>query len=244
MQRDGWPTLFWAQHEIYGRFDSWPVCTRRVRCQQTYYKYAKTKTWGSVTLDARTFGEYFIRSFPDAEDTHIKDRRLMEWFIDSDQCNEQVTILPVNWEHIIHRADEFIRRKHIPVFCMKCNHCHPYRDLHIQDDELGPGSCYNRLVCPEGHILFKYERIHLCHVPKNGIDYWKRAGHNFRHEYGYPSSDSWWVEEDFGDIRFESYIKASMGLFPDSVCSILTEEEKDHKKKRFPKETSPQIKYF
>lgn len=225
MHRDGWPNLFWGQHDIYGRFESWPVCTRRVRCRQTYYDYAKTKTWGSVPFDASAFGEYYIRHVPACDDTHVLDRRLFEWFIDSDQHDDRVTELPVNWVALISRVDEFIRRMHLPVYCLKCNRTHAYRDLYKQDDNIRPGSCYKRLICPEAHILFKYESIHTCPSPFMGRDRFKRAGRVFVQEYGNPSGNSWWFDEEIGDIRFDRFWKASMGLSPDKVCFEETQEE-------------------
>lgn len=201
MTNEGWPDIFYGSSSIYYSFQSWPVCPKRVRYRQTEEKFSTGQLWGSVTFDAREFGEHFIQKFPVKEFTHVMDRRLIEWFMDSDQHDDRVLELPSNWAGMTLRIHEFIRAKRLGVFCIKCNQSHHYSDCTTLDDEQGVGSCYKRLICPNVHLLFKHEFIRMIRSPRRGqsplVGQMKQA----KAEYGYPGAESWWFTEDFGDWR-------------------------------------------
>ncbi|MGJ8652490.1 MAG: hypothetical protein ACSHX8_04405 [Opitutaceae bacterium] len=165
MRKTGNPTLFYWQPDISARFESWPVCPRRVRYRQSTDKYGQ-KTWGVFTLDARDLGESEIRYESGSRDcTHVTDRRFLEWLMDSDQHSDEVLVFPDHWWSLTSLIDKFVRSKRIDAFCIQCNRTHAHKNLVKEDDDsAGPKKyIYNRLYCPDGHLL-----LNLLVMRKNG----------------------------------------------------------------------------
>jgi hypothetical protein len=107
-------------------------------------------------MDARELGESEIRHVSVSDEwTHVTDRRFIEWLIDSDQHSDAVLVFPDDWRSLTPLVDEFVRQRQLDAFCILCNRTHAHKGLTKKDDDTREirGSSYNRLYCPEGHLL-------------------------------------------------------------------------------------------
>lgn len=168
MRNEGYPDLFFGQSAIYHSFHSWPVCPRRIRYRQATCDYRRTRTWGAFTINAQSFGESMVRFFPDKQDgTHLIDRRFIEWLMDADSHSNEILALPEHWWSLGNSVSRYVRAHRCDAFCIQCNRTHGYSSLRLQDDSGHQnGSNYNRLYCPQGHLLLKVETIHILKMPR------------------------------------------------------------------------------
>ncbi|MGJ8648713.1 MAG: hypothetical protein ACSHX4_00005 [Opitutaceae bacterium] len=145
------------------RVESWPVCPRRVR----YYQYESegaNRTYGQFTVDARLLGSHLNVYITEMQRVNLRNERLIEWFLDADQNNDAVLDLPRQWTRLDLTFQKFVRRIEAPCFCVACNREYPMNELERMDDRMGSakGSClYDRLICPEDHLLHEVLRIRL-----------------------------------------------------------------------------------
>lgn len=179
MRKTGYPRLFFGKPEILGRFESWPVCPRRVRFRQSTNEY-KEKAWGVFTVDARELGESDIGYASVFDDyTHATDRRFLEWLMDSDQHTDEVLVFPDHWWSLMPLIDSFVRSRRIDAFCIRCNRTHAHNDLVKKDDDPAERRSIicNRLYCPEGHLLMDHEVMRRIYASRPLLQIEKRKRH-------------------------------------------------------------------
>ena len=196
-------TFIFSYEKLPKRFESWPTCPRRVRYFQ-FRSQSGERTYGQFTFDAHTLGSALDVWFSFWQPDHPKARKLVNWLHDCDQHSDEVLDLPRQWISVESAILKHIKSSGSTCFCVACNRPLEWHEMKALDDgrELeGRGAQYfDRLLCPEGHLLIEVSTIRVCKAPSGII--WPK---NFSHWPGPETleknltEDGWAINSDLFD---------------------------------------------
>jgi hypothetical protein len=95
---------------------------------------------------------------------------MLHWLQHRDKSIVIPVAIPDEWDRFKYIANELLRTKSMEVRCLKCNDKYRSDELQRMDDENLPGWNFNRLLCPNGHLVLGVLTHHNLMTTRHGIE--------------------------------------------------------------------------
>lgn len=149
------------EDSLFSIWNNLPICSKTLKTQG-YDESKRAKLDSTLIFESSVIEEYLINLAPRNEFSVLnQDAILLKWIKNRDKNLSTVCKAPDELDRFNNTANNLLSKKKGSVLCHSCAQKYSAKDLVINKDNLTAGWNFQRILCPNQHLISTVKFIHI-----------------------------------------------------------------------------------